>query len=899
MTEFAVVGASVALPGVTDLAGLHDDLLAARVHIEGLSDADLAAARRAGVDVGHPRYVPVGTDLPEAGRFDAAFFDMTPAEAQWTDPQQRLLLTLTHRAIESAGAVVGGDGVGVYTTVSSSSYLDGRVSAADRPVLGSMDYRSLVGNDRDFAASRIAHRFGFTGPAITVQSACSSSLVALHQACLALSCGDIDVALVAAASIAFPQRIGYRFADGGIMSPTGRSRPFDVQADGTVRGTGGGAVLLRRLDDALAGPDAVLGIVSGTAVNNDGGTAISYSAPSAGGQQRVLTAALARSGAAAGSVRYIEAHGTGTALGDPIEFRALRRVYDDPGAALPECGLGAAKAAYGHLDTAAGMIGLLKTISVLRHQTVYAQPGFTEPNPSLDLAGSRFAIAWEPAAADVPFAAVSSFGMGGTNAHVVLRRPPEPASTHADGPATIVLSARTPAGLARYRRDLADFLTAHPGLSVHDVGATLDARTAADVTWRHTATTLSDLVTALAGGSGDDAPGTTSAVGRPILLPVAPLDERELMLPLVSDSQPAAAVSAGPARPDVAEAFRRLVMAEIGVPVPTGADFYELGGESMGLVSVVGKLADAVGFSPDFTRLDGLTGVDPMAAELAAQAAAELAAQAAAELAAQAAVTQPATDARRPAGLIAMGDGEPLAYLYPPAGGTNFCYTALRRSAPQLSFAAFRAVRPGDSVPDVATACVTTLVDGGHVRDDMVVGGYSFGGNVALEICRQLEGRGVRIGRVLLIDSFAPDAFGAPGSDATGLGVEVADLLATAAGALPDYRADAREQQLRDYFTEIWLENCAALNAYRPAAAVTAPITLLRARTPLSAPRSAALGIDPDRTADWAGWTRSGFQVIDVPGDHYSVFTNAAHRAVTAAVVARVLTGAADRKATR
>ncbi|MEV6066707.1 beta-ketoacyl synthase N-terminal-like domain-containing protein [Nocardia sp. NPDC052001] len=952
--KFAIIGAAIKVPGATDIDLFRAELDRGATHFESVSRERALASGLNAEDIGHANYVGVASPLPGAEDFDREFFRMSAAEARWTDPQQRLLLTLTHQALESGGIATGDARIGSYVTVSESSYLRGRV---DRVSTARVDYQSLIGNDRDFAAARLAYRFGFTGPALTIQSACSSSLVALHQACAGLAFGDADIAVVGAASLSFPQPHGYIYETGGIMSPTGSSRPFDAESDGTVRGSGGGVVVLRRLEDALAQGDPILAVVAGSAINNDGAQRMAFSAPAVSGQVDVLTAALRRAAVSPDDIGYLEAHGTGTQLGDPIEFRALTRAYADTGGRTAPCHLGSAKANLGHLDAAAGMIGLLKTILTLDSGRIFPQPGYRAPNPAIPLDDSIFTIATESVPSpDLRYAGVSSFGMGGTNAHVILERAPRPGVSRAGGDrgVRITLSARSEAALRGYRARLAAYLRDHVDLDPADIAATLDARTRhPEATWTTHIDSVTELVDRLhedtatrepSGPADRDPDGISNTGSTPVTrqakvvagdpgahgrahriwLPPAPLAETFHGLPLRLDdparvspnSENDAEASAGAAtggapggladtttssradaapeseqvvtvsgraasvavpggvEADVRELFLRLAGEELGAGIDEGTDFFAAGGESIALVAIVGKVTDRIPFAVDFGALDGITTVGELGRALAGQAIA-------------AAGTRD--------GLLAFGSGEPMIHLFPPAGGTNYCYAALSRMVPEIGLAAFRAPHPaGGSIEEIAAACVEDLCRAGAIDDRLVLGGYSFGGNVAFEIARQLqEGAGVSARHVIMFDSFAPDAFGGLRVNSDQLATEVEGRLRTATAALPGYRPGADTDRggavVLDSFREVWLANTRALDRYRPVGRIAAPITVLRARQPLSAPRARALGIDLGATMSWQRHTRGTVRIIDVPGDHYTLFTDPAHVAVVAKVFAQTL----------
>ncbi|HEY2738557.1 MAG TPA: type I polyketide synthase, partial [Thermoanaerobaculia bacterium] len=366
--------------------------------------------------------------------------------------------------------------VGLFAGVSSSTYLFNNLLA--NPVAAAAGYDQLaLGNEKDFLTTLVSYKLNLQGPSVVVQTACSTSLVAVHLACQSLLGYQCDLALAGGVSVKVPQQSGYLFQKGGIMSPDGHCRTFDARAEGTVAGSGAGIVVLRRLEDALAGRDRIWAVIRGSAMNNDGAAKVGYSAPSVEGQSKVIATALALAEVEAESITYVEAHGSGTPLGDPIEVAALDRVFRRRTARRGFCALGSVKTNLGHLDAAAGIAGLLKTVLALEHRQIPPSLHFTEPNPQIDFADSAFyvntALA-EWASAGQRRAGVSSFGIGGTNVHVVLEEAPavEP-STPAHGWHLLLLSARTEAALESATDRLAAHLRAHPEQELADVAWTL------------------------------------------------------------------------------------------------------------------------------------------------------------------------------------------------------------------------------------------------------------------------------------------------------------------------------------------------------------------------------------------------------------------------------------------
>jgi acyl transferase domain-containing protein/NADPH:quinone reductase-like Zn-dependent oxidoreductase/short-subunit dehydrogenase len=425
----AIVGMAGRFPGAADLDALWRNLRGGVDAISDLSDAELEAA---GVEAWlrrDPRYVRAAARLEGVELFDAGFFGFNPREAELLDPQHRLFLECAWHALESAGCDPASwpGSIGVYAGSSLSGYLlHHLVPRLD--FSGSVgNLLALTGNDKDYLASHTAYKLNLRGPAVGVQTACSTSLVAVHLACQSLLDQECDLALAGGVSIQFPLGAGYLYEEGGLRAPDGRCRTFSAEARGTVFGSGAGVVALKRLDDAVAAGDRIFAVIRGSAINNDGSAKIGYTAPSVEGEARVVAEALAVAGLQPTDLDYVEAHGTGTPLGDPIEIEALREVFG-PEAPRGVCAIGSIKTNLGHLEAAAGVAGLIKTVLALRHGELPPSLHFSRPNPEIDFAASPFRVNAElrpwPAGGRLRRAGVSSFGIGGTNAHVVLEEAP-------------------------------------------------------------------------------------------------------------------------------------------------------------------------------------------------------------------------------------------------------------------------------------------------------------------------------------------------------------------------------------------------------------------------------------------------------------------------------------------
>ena len=520
--EIAVVGMAGRFPGAHGVDALWANLRAGVESIRRFTDEELIAAGVPEPLLTDPAYVPARGALAEVDLFDAAFFGLTPREAQVTDPQQRLFLEVAWEALEDAGydaARVPGR-VGVYAGAGQNTYYLNLLSRPDvTAAAGDMAVRT--GNEKDYLASRPAFKMGLEGPALVVQTACSTSLVAVHLACQALLGGDCEMALVGGSAVTAHQHTGYLYQQGNIRSPDGHCRAFDADARGTVAGSGVAVAALKRLEDALADGDTVHAVILASAINNDGFAKISFTAPRVEGQAAAIRAAHVAADVDPATITYVEAHGTGTELGDPIEIEALTRAFRAGSDGAGFCAIGSIKTNIGHLDAAAGIAGLIKTTLALREGEIPPSLHYTRPNPQIDFASSPFFVnttlaRWTPPAGVPRRAGVSSFGIGGTNAHVVMEQAPAVAPSPAPSrpEQLLVLSARTATALDAAARRLAAHLEQNPEQALADVAWTLQQgrrgfahrRAVVARTHAEAAQALVDPARGVAGQAGSEAP---------------------------------------------------------------------------------------------------------------------------------------------------------------------------------------------------------------------------------------------------------------------------------------------------------------------------------------------------------------------------------------------------------
>ncbi|MEV8371262.1 aminotransferase class III-fold pyridoxal phosphate-dependent enzyme [Kribbella sp. NPDC056861] len=480
--DVAVIGMSGRFPGAPDLEQFWSRLLAGDDLLTTFTDAELTAAGVPERVLHDSRYVRRSAVLPDAFDFDAEFFGYTRREGKLLDPQQRILLEVAWELLETIGYSGAADeqSVGVFAGASMNTYLTNVVARACDPL--SFDgTEMMIANDKDYLTTRISYKLGLTGPSVNVQSGCSTSLVAVHTAVQSLVAGECDIALAGGVSVIANSLPGYVFSEGMMFSPDGRCRPFDADASGTMFGDGVGLVALKRLAEAVEDGDQILAVVKGSAVNNDGSDKIGFTAPGFAGQRAVITEAHAVAGVDADTITLVEAHGTATVLGDPIEFAALSEVFAEGGARPGECSLGSVKANVGHLAGAAGIAGFIKALLALQHREIPGHPNFSRPNAQIELAGSPFRIdtvttAWKPGATPRR-AGVSSFGIGGTNAHVVLEEAPvlPGRAVPIAGPRVLAVSAKNVDALRELAGGLADVLEGADAPDLAAVAYTLRA----------------------------------------------------------------------------------------------------------------------------------------------------------------------------------------------------------------------------------------------------------------------------------------------------------------------------------------------------------------------------------------------------------------------------------------
>ena len=478
--QIAIIGMAGRFPGAADVGEFWRNLSRGVESVRFFSRDELLARDVDGSLLDDPLYVKASAMLDGVDMFDADFFGFTPREAEVADPQHRIFLECAWQALEDSGYDPESfeDQIGVYAGAGLSTYFINFIQRRPDVMRSAGALALQLGNNKDYVPLRVSYKLHLRGPSVNVNTACSSSLVAVHMACQSLLDHQCEIALAGGVGIQVPQDRGYLYSQNGILSPDGHCRAFDACAEGTVSGNGAGVVVLKRYDEALADGDTIRAVILGSAVNNDGASKVGFTAPSVQGQARVISEALAAAEVDPATIGYVEAHGTGTRLGDPIEVEALTQAFGPSTAGTKFCALGSVKTNVGHLDEAAGVAGLIKTVLALQHAAIPASLNFTQPNPEIDFDRGPFYVPtrlsqWDGRGAPRR-AGVSSFGIGGTNAHVVLQEAPAVERAVSSRPwQLLLLSARTESALDSLTDRLARHIRVSPDVPLADIAYTL------------------------------------------------------------------------------------------------------------------------------------------------------------------------------------------------------------------------------------------------------------------------------------------------------------------------------------------------------------------------------------------------------------------------------------------
>jgi polyketide synthase PksJ len=724
----AIVGMAGKFPGAKDIAQFWDNLCEGKECISTFAKDDRS------------NYVPARAILEDIELFDAHFFGFTAKEAEYTDPQHRLFLECAWEALENAGYSPENysGSIGVYGGMGMSTYFLNNIhpNAALKGSVG--DFLLHIGNEKDFLTTKVSYKLNLKGPSLNIQTACSTSMVAICTACDHLLSHQCDMALAGGVSITVPQETGYLYQEGMIFSSDGHCRPFDAKASGTVPGNGVGIVALKRLEDAITDKDHIYAVIRGYGVNNDGSAKVGYAAPSVQGQAEAIKAALAMSGTDPEEVSFVEAHGTGTLLGDPIEIEALKLAFGTEKKGY--CSLGSLKSNMGHLIEAAGVAGLMKTALSLYHEKVPPTLHYETTNPHIDFENSPFCVNTSlktlTSSDQLKRACVSSFGVGGTNAHVVLEQAPKRAAAEPLAEEhVLVLSAKTPTALKAMASNLAKHLESDPEISLADVAYTLRVgRRLFEHKALFSCKSLAEAIAMLSNFTPNVTEMPSQKIeGRRIPLPTYPFEKKRYWI-----DPPAPAeikVKKEETQSSTTEFLLRLWKELFGLEtIGMHDDFFSLGGDSLLSIQIIAKIQATYRVSLGMQALL----VYPTIAKLAQ------------------AIDGKKTSLSSLVQLKAGEGEEPLFFLH-PIEGNIFCYKpladALQCKAPMYAVKAIHGREK--SIEELASHYIEDIRKAQSKGPYHLIG-FSFGGLLAYEIAKQLTNRGERVELLCMLDIVRP-----------------------------------------------------------------------------------------------------------------------------------------------
>ena len=903
MEKIAIVGLSGVYPEAETPEQLFANLLNGRNCIVRYPRSELLKAGVSLELLNSPTYRVFGTRLPHFKEFDNNFFSMTPAEARITDPQHRLFLQCAYQALQISGydPFHCSKRVGIFACQSDSNYMRNNLMSSGYSSPDNYDYRILVGNSPDFLATRVSYKLNLTGPSMTIQSGCSSSLACLNYAVKSLQANECDMAIVGATSVILPQPSGYIYQRGSTFSESGKVSPFYINADGMIRSSGCSVIVLQRLSDALKEHNYIFCNIEGVGIDNDGKRKIGYMAPSVQGQAEAIRNAFAQTDICPADICYVEMHGTGTALGDPIELRGLSDVYSHRGA-YSKLTVGSMKANIGHLDSAAGLTAVVKVALSMQKGVLPKQINYTKPNRHIDLNKSHITISTSNLLLSDSdrYMGVTSLGIGGTNVHCLLSRFNNYASGDHGEMSYVVMDAVNEQYLRQMCSSLAKYVRKNNPV-ITDVAYTCYRRLGgmskrvcfATPNSKELANLLEDYVI-----TGTQTPPKNEYVQQWL-----EGGEKELLLPFIPEGfvlpvpylhflgkemwiEPAAVGSTSHASQKAVVSQKKSILntvidvwsKNIGSVVGEDDKFSEICGESLVAVAIASKLSEILhqNIEPSIIQLFDTP-----------------------RKMSQCINGKKGEDSENFVRLHkSRGAAKAELYMIHPAGGSVFCYQKLFKDF-DLPIDVFAIPFPQRnqercSIQDLASE-YSQFIEKNNRGNPIILGGYSFGGNVALAIAPILQKKGVPVNELLFIDSIVPEAYsetnltdqdyldhfpdiwgfmtGSGRGDLSGgfhyssLNQAIDQLRAN--GKIPDAFVDSAIKRM----FSIWKSNHKALCSQKLQPNESSEITLIYASEPLSSDLYSFTKMRPYLPGQWQRYCGVLHPVM-VHGNHYSIFSN-------------------------
>lgn len=900
MTKYAIIGMSGRFPGSNNIDDFFNNLLLGKCSIEKLNDTQISESPFSG----NKKFVPVTASFDDADYIDASFFKMSPSEAKVIDPQQRVFLKCCYEALEDAACSPqkSPNRIGVFGSSAISSYLLNNVMKSNKWT-DMFNYSNFIGNQNDFAATRVSYKLNLTGPSLTVQSGCSSSMVAISAACSSLKNGHCDIALAGGVSITYPRNSGYIYNEGTPFSSTGKIRPFDDTANGMVKGDGCGVIVIKSLEDALRDKNSIYSIIDGIGVNNDGNRKVGYAAPSINGERSAIREAIKNSKIDSNQIDYIETHGTGTPLGDPIEIRALSQAYN----LKSSCQIGSVKANIGHLDSASGIVGLIKGSLILHHNIIPKSVGFKTANSNINFEKANLFINNEVNNPLDPktthYVGVSSFGIGGTNVHIILESGKKMHSLDDYQEYLIPLSSKNEVALKEYINRFINFLKRHEQISLKDVSKTLIyGRSDYEIKKVFIAESVNTLLEKLENDNfvssevfgsstyqewfADKYYDLTSVKrsGAFIFLPKQPFNEDKYLLqPLKSDHNKENSLTNYDDKEADIKQMITLWNEVLGTKnVHDNSDFFNLDGDSLIAIDLLERVNKVYSSNVETSELIN----NPTPSKLLHFIIGK----------------HKNNQFDNVQEINYSGSQAKNLFLIHPAGGSTYCFHALIKNMQHVGLNVYAISYPESLKTNLSISKLASLyikqISKIQVKGPYIIGGYSFGGNVAVEIARQLEKEKQKVPKVYLIDSLVPEAY----SSKT-ISIKNYQSLFPLAWTLMSGNNEAAKKLLKMNFSnhsfneiisllkrknlmsdslednkirklfDIWVDNHSALGQ-QPTSAIKADIILFSSTIGMPIKIYKLTKMSRTKGDAWQRYTQGNLKILPCPGNHFTMMSD-------------------------
>ena len=890
MSKFAIIGMAGRFPEADTPDELFENLLKGKSSFRPLTTEEIENSPYSRDN----NFVPITSTLKNVYGFDNELFKMSGSEAKITDPQQRIFLKCCYEALEDSSEINSNKRIGVFGSSAQSSYLISNIFAS-RGIDNRFDYSTFIGNETDFNATRVSYKLNLNGPSLSIQSGCSSALVALNEACQNINCGTCYIALVGGVSITFPLASGYSYNEGSTFSKSGQLRPFDESADGMIKGDGCGVIVIKPYDEALKDQNNIYAVISGVGISNDGNSKVGYTAPSIRGEKEAILMAIKNSKINPEDISYIETHGTGTKIGDPIEARALFQSYNFK---TPHQ-IGSVKANIGHLDTASGIVGLIKGALILKNSVIPKSIGFNSENPQANLKKYNLYVNSQEntnlATESKNYVAVSSFGIGGTNVHVILENDifSSDYQSNKEKTYTVQISAKNEKSLDDYRYKLADYLEKNPDIELSDIARTLNmGRKHYKNRYNFVANSTKELRDKLISKDTTEMDPDHEYVGKFVKLPTYSFYEKNFsMIP-----KKKAIVSIDPKRrwnslneEKIIEELCSVWEQELDEIVSEDSDFFELNGDSLLGIGVIESINKT--FNIDL-------GSDMLISYPTPKKLAKVIYERLKE--------NTEVDTSNIHCLYKKGSGAKNLFLIHPAGGSIFCFKDLVHNITNSNVNIYAISFPKNidsqltisELADIYVKQIKKIQKDGH----FLLGGYSFGGNVAIEIARKLEEDNKRVDKILMIDSLTPNAYSddRPSRDSylkifpmaihlmltksndSGLdlakefkyleGIDDIEKIIIKMKEQGDIHKNIDNHYLVNIFT-VWENNHLALLS-QSEKSVHTDITIFSADSDMPDIMYSSLKMNKTKSEEWANYSFGEVNVVRIPGNHFTCMSN-------------------------